>query len=132
MLPVMLCGLLITACKPTELPCTQENADAAFTNMVVLLDEFHAITEQAETAGPIALPALIGQMEAVRDNLDAMPVPECANEAKSALHDLLQVGIDRYTLWQQSQTVDPDGATKAQEARARYDAAMAELVQLTK
>ena len=131
-LPTTLCLILISACKPAEIACTQQNADAAFTNLVVMLDNFHAITEQAESAGPIELPPLIGQMETARDELDAMPVPDCASEAKSALHDLFQVGIDRYQLWQQSQSVDPDGETKAQEARARYDAAMAELVQHTK
>jgi hypothetical protein len=131
-LPVLLFLLVTTACKPTKIACTQENANTAFTNLVVLLDEFHAITEQAESAGPIELPSLIGDMEAARDELDAMPVPDCAADAKLALHDLFQVGIDRYQLWQQSQSVDPDGALKAQEARARYDAAMAELVQHTK
>ena len=124
--------LLISGCQPAEIPCTRDNADAAFNNLTVLLDEFHAITEDAENAGPIELPTLIADMQATQAELDTMPIPHCASEAKLALHDLFQVGIDRYTLWQQSQTVDPDGATKAQEARARYDAAMAELVQLTK
>jgi hypothetical protein len=131
-LPATISLVLITACKPAEIACTQENADAAFTNLVVMLDEFHAITKKAENVGPIELPTLIGEMESARDELDAMPVPDCAAEAKLALHDLFQVGIDRYQLWQQSQTVDPDGAQKAQEARARYDTEMAELVQHTK
>jgi hypothetical protein len=128
----LMCMLLISACKPAEIACTQENADAAFTNLVVMLDEFHAITEEAENVGPIELPMMIADMQAAQAELDSMPVPDCASEAKLALHDLFQVGIDRYQLWQQSQTIDPDGAQKAQEARARYDAAMAELVQHTK